>query len=149
MLGRGFLLDNSDAGLEIRRRDIGNQTGLEAVAQAIFQSRNVARNLVRGEYDLMAIVMERVERVEEFFLRALATGQELNVIQDQRIHAPELLLEFAHSIAPQRTDELVHEDLGRHEQNLALVITGLQQVMADGGRQVRLAEADSAVDKQR
>jgi hypothetical protein len=37
----------------------------------------------------------------------------------------------------------------RHEQNLALLITAGPQMMPDRGRQVGLAETDTAIDKQR
>ena len=87
--------------------------------------------------------------MEELFLRALAAGQELHVVEDERVDAAELFLELAHLVAPERTDELVHEDLGRHKQNLAPLITGGPQMMADRRRQMGLAETDTAVDEER
>jgi hypothetical protein len=38
---------------------------LEAIAQPILQSRYIARHLVRRQHDLMAIIMQRIERMEE------------------------------------------------------------------------------------
>src|SRR5438128_219801 len=87
--------------------------------------------------------------MKELLLGALAAGQELHVIEDQRVHAAKLLLELAHLVAPERTDELVHENLGRHEQDLALLIAGGPQVMADCRRQMGLAETHTAVNEER
>ena len=39
----------------------------------------------------MALAMERVEGMEELLLGALAAGQELDVVEDQRVDAAELL----------------------------------------------------------
>src|ERR1700674_5146862 len=97
----------------------------------------------------MAVVMERVEGMEELLLGAFAAGQKLHVIEDERVDAAELFLELAHLVAPERTDELVHENLRRHEQDLASLITGGPQMMADRRRQMRLAETDTAIDKER
>ena len=58
------------------------------------------------------MVVERVECVKELLLRSLATGEELDVVQDQKIHLPEALLELAHPVPAQRADELGHERLG-------------------------------------
>src|SRR5690242_4859361 len=114
-----LLLHDRDAGLEVRRCDIGDETRLEAIAQALFKSRNIARNLIRSQHDLVALRVERVESMKELLLGALAAGQELDVVKNQGVDAAEFFLELAHPVASQRADELVHENLGRHEQYLA------------------------------
>ena len=50
----------------------------------------------------MPLGMQRVEGMEEFFLGALAAGQELHVVEDQRIDAAKLFAKLAHLVAPQR-----------------------------------------------
>ena len=67
----------------------------------------------------MALGVQRVEGMEKLLLGPLATGQKLDVVEDQHVDAAKLLLELAHPVAPQRGDQLVHEDLGRQEQHLA------------------------------
>src|SRR5713226_3710666 len=114
-----LLLHDGYAGLEVRRCDIGDQTGLEAVAQPLFESCNIARNFIRSQHDLMTLGVERVESMKEFLLGALAARQELDVVKNQGVDAAELFLELAHPVTPERADELVHENLGRHEQNFA------------------------------
>src|SRR6266849_30318 len=114
-----LLLHDGYAGFEVGRRDIGDQARLEAVAQPLFESRNIARNFIRSQHDLMTLGVERVESMKEFLLGALAAGQELDVVKNQGIDAAELFLELAHPIASQRADQLVHENLGRHEQYFA------------------------------
>src|SRR5579863_8432976 len=97
----------------------------------------------------MAVVMERVEGMEKLLLGAFAAGQKLHVIEDERIDAAKLVLELAHLVAPQRTDELVHEDLRRHEQDLAPLIARRPQMMTDRRRQMGLAETHTAVNEER
>src|SRR5216684_1877952 len=87
---------------ECGRRDIGDQTRLEAIAQPLFESRNIARNLIRSQHDLMTLGVERVEGMKEFLLGALAAGQELDIVKNQGVDAAELFLELAHPVAPER-----------------------------------------------
>src|ERR1035437_10551551 len=88
--------------------------------------------------------------MEELLLGPLAPGQELDVIEDERVDAAELLLEFAHLVAPHRADQLVHENSRRHEEDLAqtLAARGIDLV-PDRGHEVRFTEAHPAVDEER
>src|SRR5258706_427831 len=76
------------------RRDTLNQSRFQAVAQPLLQARNFARDLVRGEHDLMPLGVQRVEGMEKFFLGALAPRQELDIVEDQRVHAAKFLPEL-------------------------------------------------------
>src|SRR5579864_1818979 len=73
---RRLLLDDRNAGLQIGWRDIRNEARLESIAQPILQSRNVFRHFVRGQHDLMALAMERVEGMEKLLLSAVAAREE-------------------------------------------------------------------------
>src|SRR6266849_10953642 len=144
-----LLLQNGYAGFEVRRCDIGDQTRLEAIAQPLFESRNIARNLIRSQHDLMTLGVERVEGMKEFLLGALAAGQELDVVKNQGVDAAELFLELAHPVAPERADQLVHENLGRHGEYFARPRLAGPQVMPDGRCQVHLSESDTTIDEER
>ena len=50
------------------RLDVGDQAGLEALAQAVVERVEVARQPVGGEDELAAGVVQRVEGVEELLL---------------------------------------------------------------------------------
>ena len=53
-----------------------------------------------------------VERVEEFFLRPFAVGEELDVVDDQDVDLPKRRLELVHAITAERRDQLRHEGFG-------------------------------------
>ncbi len=97
----------------------------------------------------MPLGMKRVESMEEFFLGALAAGQELHVVEDQRIDPAKFLAKLAHLVAAQRIDHLVHENFGRHEQNFSRPIAAGPDMVPDGGHQVSLAEAHPAINEKR
>ena len=96
----------------------------------------------------MALAVERVEGMEELLLGAIAAGEELHIVEDERIDAAELIAELGGLVAPNRVDELVHEDFRRHEENF-LVAIALPNLMPDRIDQVGLAEADPAVNEER
>ena len=102
-------------------------------AQPLLELGDLLRELVRGEHDLVVAVVERVEGVEEFLLRALAAGEELHVVDDQHVDAPEAALELVHAVAPQGGDELVHERLGRQIDD-ARVLVAVEHLVTDGVR---------------
>ena len=68
----GLFLQNGDLGFEVGRLDVGDQAPLEPRAQALFDGGDFLRRAIGGDHDLLLQVVERVERVKEFFLRALA-----------------------------------------------------------------------------
>ena len=95
----------------------------------------------------MALV-ERVERVEELFLRAVAAGEEVDVVDHQHVDVAVAVAELVHVAVLDRVDELVDEAVARQIED-ARVGVALEHLLADGLQQVRLAEPDAAVDEQR
>jgi len=86
--------------------------------------------------------------MEEFLLRPLLSGDELNIIDQQEIDRPVACTEVGRVVVADRIDELVGETLRREigdhhagEQAATLVTARVEQV--------RLAEADTAIDEQR
>ena len=75
-----FALQNGDTELRFGWLDIHDQTAFKSALNALFQVLNVLGRTVRGQYDLFACIVERVERVEELFLRGNFTRNELNVV---------------------------------------------------------------------
>ena len=84
-LQRGLLLEDRHPGLEVRRLDVGDQPPLEARAQALLDLRDVLGRAVAGDDDLLARLVEVVERVEELLLRALLARDELDVVDQQEV----------------------------------------------------------------
>ena len=65
--------------------DLGDEAPGEAAAQPILDARQLGRQLVAGEDDLLVGVVEGVEGVEELVLRAVLVGQELDVVDQQHV----------------------------------------------------------------
>ena len=84
-LALGLLLQNRNACVELGHLDVRNHPGLEAADQAFLHLRNLLRVDVRSNDDLLVGMVERVEGVEELFLRLLATCQELDVVHEQHV----------------------------------------------------------------
>ena len=98
---RGLLLQDRDAGLEVRRLDVGEQAPLEAGAHPVFQRGQLPRRAVRADHDLLVRVVQRVEGVEELLLRALAVLQELDVVDQQDVDVAVAPLEGLGLVVPQ------------------------------------------------
>ena len=69
----------------VGRPDVGDQAGLEALAQPVLQRAHVARQAVGGEHELRAGAVERVEGVEELLLGARLALEELDVVDEQHV----------------------------------------------------------------
>src|SRR5208282_3633162 len=128
---------------------IRDQSRLEPIAQPVLEPGDFAWNFVRSQNDLMPLGVKRVESMEEFFLGALASGQELHVVEDQRIDPAKFLAELAHLVAAQRIDHLVHENFGRHEQHFPRPVATGPDMVPDCGHQVGLAQAHPAINEKR
>ena len=107
----GLPTQNREAGLEIRTLNIGDETPLEPAAQTVLECGNCIRGAVRGEHDLLVVLMQFVERVEEFLLEAFLSFEELDVINQEDVIASITSLELRLSIGANRLDELVQEGL--------------------------------------
>ena len=70
-----------------------------------------ARMAVAGQHHLPAVGQQRVERVQELLLGRTLAGQEVEVIQQQRVALAELLAEDAELAQPHRLHEAVGEVL--------------------------------------
>jgi len=86
--------------------------------------------------------------MEEFLLGRILAADELHVIDHQHVDRAELIFERNHVLEAKRADELVHELLGRKVDHLAARVLG-SDVPGDRVHQVRLAEPDIAIKKQR
>jgi hypothetical protein len=93
--------------------------------------------------------VERVERVEELFLRLRLSGEELDVVDEEQV-APLAVAraELVHLLVLQRLHELVHEALGADVDD-ARFRPLLAHAMGDGVDEVRLAEPRAAADEER
>ena len=95
----GALAQDRDARGEVGRLDGGDQAGLEALAQAVLEGAEVAREAVGGEHELAAEVVQRVEGVEELLLGLGLRREELDVVDEQDVGVAVAALEAVHVLA--------------------------------------------------
>ena len=93
MLYRGFFLQYRDARLEVRRLYVRDESPFKSRLQTIFERRELARISIARDDDLLFRVVELVERVEKFFLRADLVLQELYIVNEQHVNRPIFLTE--------------------------------------------------------
>ncbi len=124
-LGLRFFLQDGDFRFEVGRLDVGDQAPLKTRAQALFNRRNFLRRAIGTDDDLPLQVVERVEGVKKFFLRAFLAGDELNVVHQQHVHRAEAVAETDHAVEAQRVDHFVGEffraDVGEAQRGIALL----------------------------
>ena len=143
-----LLAKDRDAGLQLRRLDVGDQTPFEPGPQPVLEGGQLLGRPVGGDDDLLVRVVQRVEGVEELLLDAFLALDELDVVDEQHVDVAVAPLERRLAVIAQRVDEVVGEFLGRDvldahagKQPLGVVACRVQQV--------GLAEAGLAPDEQR
>ena len=146
LLGLGA--QDGDARLEVGRRQVGDEAPLEAAAQPLLERGDQLGRPVGREHDLLAVLVDRIEGVEELFLRPLLVGDELDVVDEQQVDAPVAGAEIVDLALLDRRDELVGELLAGGVDD-ALARKARQHLVADGVHQVRLAQAHAAVQEER
>ena len=110
-----LLAQDRDAGLEVGRLDVDGQTRLETRAKAVFEGSQRSRRTVRRDDDLLAGLVEGIERMEELLLRLLFVLQELDVVYEKHVVLTVPVLEALDAVVPQRVDEVVRKRLDCYE----------------------------------
>ncbi len=100
-----------DAGFQLRRLDGDRQAPAEAGFKALFKAFDFFRVAVTGKNDLLATFKQGVEGVEKLFLGPLFASEELNVIDQQRIHRTVEAFELVDRVQLQGLDHVGDESL--------------------------------------
>ena len=109
---------------------------------------NILGRFVAGQNNLFVFIVQFVESVEKLLLRGFPARNELDVINHQQIHHPQLRTKLIGFLLLNRLDHLVHKAFAGHiEDPLRRVF--LVHIIADGLHQVRFPQPHAAVDKQR
>ncbi len=120
--------------------------GTVICAQAVVEKVHVRGRSIRGQDDLAAGLVERVERMEKFVLHLLLARDELHVVHEQQVRVAVLRAELTAAARAHELDEFVDEII-------ALDVDDLRRrarradLMSDGVNEVRFAKAGVAVDK--
>ena len=107
----GALAQDRQARGELGWLDVGDEAGLEALAQAVLERLQVVRGAVGGEHDLAPAVVQGVEGVEELLLGLGLALEELDVVEQQHVDVAEARLEVLGVAVAERVEELVREGL--------------------------------------
>ena len=67
---------------------VGDEAPLEPAAQPLLEGEDRLRRPVGGQDDLLAVLVDRVERVEELLLGPLLVRDELDVVDEQQVDPP-------------------------------------------------------------
>ena len=146
LLGLGA--QDRDARLEVRCGQVRDEAPLEAGAEALLEGQDGLRRPIGAQHDLLAVLVDGVERVEELLLGPLLVGDELDVVDEEQVDPAVAGAELVDLALLDRGDELVRELLGRRvDDALARELRG--DLVADGVHQVGLAEAHPAVQEER
>ena len=116
--------------------------------EPLLEALDFLRIAIAGQDHLLLSFEQRVEGVEELFLRTLLAGEELDVVDQQRVERAIRVLEFADGVVLQRAHHVADESLRMHVRD-ARILVARADLIADGVHEVRLAEADAAVDEER
>ncbi len=81
-----LIFEDRKTQLVIRERYVRENSALEAAPYSVLKSGEILRRTVGGEYDLLMLLVEGIERVEKLLLRRILARDELNVVDQQRIH---------------------------------------------------------------
>ena len=85
--------------------------------------------------------------MEKLLLCPFLACDELDVVDEQDVDVPVLVAEFLVPVVLDGVDELVREFLRRRVENLRVRVL-VEDVVADGMHQMRLAQTDAAIDEQ-
>ncbi|MPM16706.1 hypothetical protein SDC9_63087 [bioreactor metagenome] len=107
-----LLVEDGDAGLQVRRMHVGDQAGLEPRPQPRLERLEQLRRPVGGHHDLLLGVLQRVEGVEELLLGLDLALEELDVVDQQHVDLAVAAPELDGVVLRDRVDELVGELLG-------------------------------------
>src|SRR5690606_3450606 len=137
-----------DTRLELGRLDRDRQSPAEARLQPFLEAGDLLRIAVAGQDDLTLALEQRVERVEELFLRALLAGEKLDIVDQERIERAIRALELVDRVVLQAAHHVADETLRVHVRDLRVGVAAQDRV-ADRVHQMRFAQAYAAVDEQR
>src|SRR6185436_1865198 len=97
-------------------------------------------------HQLLVLTVQRIERMEEFLLRGLFPGDELNVVNQEDVNVAVLVPKRIRGMGADRIDQVVGEIFGGNVKRLqparaARITNGLEQV--------RLAQPHAAIQEER
>ena len=143
-----LLPQNRDTSLQLRRLHIHVQSRTETRTHTLSETGQLLRRQIRGDHDLLLVVVQGVKRMEELLHRRLFTRQKLDIVNQKNVNIAVNLLERRTLIITDRVNEVIRELLRIHVAHPQIRVQILG-VVADRVQQVGLTQARTAVDEQR
>ncbi len=144
----GFFLDDCDPRIVAGRVDSCYKAPVEPADKTLFEAGDVGWCAVGAEYYLPAIMIERIEGVEEFLLALLALTEKLDIIDDEHINGAELALKAGEVALLNCADESVDEILTAEKLNYHFSVL-VFAFFADCVQQVCFTQAGIAIKEKR
>ncbi len=138
---------NGDARFQFRRLDGNGKAPAEARFQSLLESVDFLRVPIAGQDHLLLTLEQRVEGVEEFFLRAVFSRKKLNIVDHETIQRSIGRFEIVDGVVLQRSHHVAHEALAVHVGQARLAVAFLEPVR-HRVHQVRLAQTHAAINEQ-
>ena len=114
----------------------------------MFQVLNFVGRAVARQHDLLVRLVQRVERVEKLFLNAFLAREKLYVVNQQHVGLAIFFAEADELIVLNGVDVFVGEFFRRNVGDARALFVS-HDVLTDGVQQMRLAQSDAAIKKQR
>ena len=146
--GGGLGKQDRHAHLELGRFERHRKAPAETRNQPLLDAGDFLGVGVAGDHHLLVRLDERVEQIEELFLGSALAAEELDVVDEQQIERAVVTLEVVEGLVLIGPHHVGDVGLGVDVADLRLG-AGVEDVIADGLDQVRLAKTDAAVDEQR
>jgi len=144
----GLFLHDCDSCFVAGRIEACDEAPFESADKAFLERGQLCGCAVGGEDDLFAVVVERVECVEEFFLAVLPLAEELDVVDNEHVNGAAVALKLWEGSFFDCGDEGVYELFAAQEAD-----EGIGEFFlcfaADGVEEMCFSESDAAVEKQR
>ena len=105
-------LQNCDACLKVRRRDVDLDAALEARAQPLLQRLQRLGRPVAAHHHLLAIGLEMVEGMEDLLLSALLAGNKLDIVDQEHVQFAVLVAELLGALPANGADQVICKLLG-------------------------------------
>jgi len=143
----GLFVEDGYSGFVTGFIDASDQAMVESANEPVFEVGDFGRTAIGGHDDLFAGLIEGVEGVEEFFLGAVPMAEELDVIDDEHIHMPILVLEVEEVAFFDGPDEMIDEGFAGHVHDAGLGVL-VEEGLTGGLEEMGFTESDVSVDEE-
>ena len=148
VLVAGATLEDSHPHQEVRRLEAGDEPRFETRDQALIEVRDRLRGAVARQDDLLLRVVQIIERVEQFLVNLRHATQELDVIDQEAIHAAHALPERGQGADLLRGSEARRERFAGQVQHFRFLRMG-RDIVPDRMEEMGLPEARARRDEER